>query len=74
MPRIIEVEVELTVVTNEAQQTRHSDHSGNNTEFPDTIDFVAHENTAGHMSSRDCDDGAGFEGGSTRASLQRHWS
>ena len=47
----------LTVVTNEAQQTRHRicavaladnlnththwDHSGANTEFPDTIDFVA---------------------------------
>ena len=44
----------------------HWDHSGANTEFPDTIDFVAHENTAGHMSSRDCDDGAGFEGGSIK--------
>ncbi len=44
----------------------HWDHSGANTEFPDTIDFVAHENTARHMASQDCDDGAGFEGGSIK--------
>ena len=44
----------------------HWDHSGANTEFPDTIDFVAHENTAAHMASADCDDGAGFEGGSIK--------
>ena len=44
----------------------HWDHSGANTEFPDTVDFVAHENTAAHMSSADCDDGAGFEGGSIK--------
>lgn len=44
----------------------HWDHSGANTEFPHTVDFVAHENTAGHMASRDCDDGAGFEGGSIK--------
>ena len=39
----------------------HWDHSGANTEFPDTVDFVTHENTAAHMASADCDDGAGFE-------------
>ena len=44
----------------------HWDHSGANTEFPDTIDFVTHENTAAHMASADCDDGAGFEGGSIK--------
>ena len=44
----------------------HWDHSGANTEFPDTVDFVAHENTAAHMASADCDDGAGFEGGSIK--------
>ena len=44
----------------------HWDHSGANTEFPDTVDFVVHENTAGHMASSDCDDGAGFEGGSIK--------
>ncbi len=44
----------------------HWDHSGANTEFPDTIDFVVHENTAAHMASADCDDGAGFEGGSIK--------
>ena len=44
----------------------HWDHSGANTEFPDTVDFVVHENTAGHMASADCDDGAGFEGGSIK--------
>ena len=44
----------------------HWDHSGANTEFPDTVDFVVHENTAAHMASPDCDDGAGFEGGSIK--------
>ena len=44
----------------------HWDHSGSNPEFPDTVQFVTHENTAGHMASRDCDDGAGFEGGSIK--------
>ena len=44
----------------------HWDHSGANTEFPDTVDFVVHENTAAHMASSDCDDGAGFEGGSIK--------
>ena len=44
----------------------HWDHSGANTEFPDTVDFVVHENTAGHMASTDCADGAGFEGGSIK--------
>ena len=42
----------------------HWDHSGANTEFPDTVDFVAHENTFAHMSRSTCDDGAGFQGGS----------
>ena len=44
----------------------HWDHSGSNPEFPDTITFVAHENTAANMASTDCDDGAGFEGGSIK--------
>ena len=44
----------------------HWDHSGANTEFPDTVDFVVHENTAAHMASPDCDDGAGFQGGSIK--------
>ena len=44
----------------------HWDHSGSNPEFPDTVQFVAHENTAGHMASTDCDDGTGFEGGSIK--------
>ncbi|MCH8992117.1 MAG: MBL fold metallo-hydrolase [Acidobacteria bacterium] len=44
----------------------HWDHTGSNTEFPDTVDFVVHENTRGHMASQDCDDGAGFEGGSIK--------
>ena len=44
----------------------HWDHSGANTEFPDTVDFVVHENTAGHMASTDCADGAGFQGGSIK--------
>ncbi len=44
----------------------HWDHSGANTEFPDTVDFVVHENTAGHMASTDCDDGAGYQGGSIK--------
>ena len=44
----------------------HYDHSGANPEFPDTVNFVAHENTAAHLASSDCDDGAGFEGGSIK--------
>ena len=44
----------------------HWDHSGSNPEFPDTINIVTHENTAAHMASADCDDGAGFEGGSIK--------
>ena len=44
----------------------HWDHSGANTEFPDTVNFVTHENTAGHMASTDCDDGSGFQGGSIK--------
>ena len=42
----------------------HWDHSGSNAEFPDTVHFVAHENTYAHMSQATCDDGRGFEGGS----------
>ena len=44
----------------------HWDHSGSNPEFPDTVNIVTHENTAAHMASADCDDGAGFEGGSIK--------
>ncbi len=44
----------------------HWDHRGANTEFPDTVDFVVHENTAGHMASTDCADGAGYQGGSIK--------
>ena len=44
----------------------HYDHSGSNPEFPDTVNFVTHENTAAHLASSDCDDGAGFEGGSIK--------
>ena len=44
----------------------HWDHSGSNPEFPDTVNIVTHENTAAHMASSDCDDGAGFEGGSIK--------
>ena len=44
----------------------HWDHTGSNTEFPDTVNFVVHENTRAHMASIDCDDGAGFEGGSIK--------
>ena len=44
----------------------HWDHSGSNVSFPDTVNFVAHENTAGHMASTDCDDGAGYQGGSIK--------
>lgn len=42
----------------------HWDHSGTNIEFPDTVDFVVHENTLAHMSRPTCDDGAGYQGGS----------
>ena len=44
----------------------HWDHSGSNPEFSDAVNFVTHENTAAHMASADCDDGAGFEGGSIK--------
>ena len=44
----------------------HWDHTGTNNEFPDTVNFVVHENTRGHMASQACDDGAGFEGGSIK--------
>ncbi len=44
----------------------HYDHSGSNPEFADTVNFVAHENTAAHLASTDCDDGMGFEGGSIK--------
>ena len=32
----------------------HFDHSGSNTEFPDTVHFVAHENIRRHMARSDC--------------------
>ena len=32
----------------------HFDHSGANTEFPDTVDYVAHENIKFHMARDDC--------------------
>ena len=44
----------------------HWDHTGTNNEFPDTVDFVVHENTRSHMASQACGDGAGFEGGSIK--------
>ena len=44
----------------------HYDHSGSNPEFADTVNFVAHENTAAHLASTDCDDGMGYEGGSIK--------
>ena len=33
----------------------HYDHSGGNTEFPDTVDFVVHENTLAQMSRASCE-------------------
>ena len=42
----------------------HWDHSGSNIEFPDTVNFIVHENTLAHMSRPTCDDGAGYQGGS----------
>ena len=33
----------------------HFDHSGGNVEFPDTVDFVVHENTLAHMSRASCE-------------------
>jgi len=33
----------------------HYDHSGSNTEFPDTVEFVAHENTRAQMARATCD-------------------
>ena len=44
----------------------HWDHTGTNNEFPDTVNFVVHENTRAHMASQACDDGAGFDGGSIK--------
>ena len=44
----------------------HWDHTGTNTEFPDTVNFVVHENTRAHLASQSCDDGAGFDGGSIK--------
>jgi cyclase len=32
----------------------HYDHSGSNTEFPDTVEFVAHENTRAQMAQATC--------------------
>ena len=42
----------------------HWDHSGSNNEFPDTVDFIVHENTLAHMARPTCVDGAGYQGGS----------
>ena len=33
----------------------HFDHSGGNVEFPDTVDFVVHDNTLAHMSRASCE-------------------
>ena len=33
----------------------HYDHTGSNTEFPDTVDFVVHENTLAQMSRSSCE-------------------
>ena len=33
----------------------HYDHSGGNVEFPDTVDFVVHENTLAQMSRQSCE-------------------
>ena len=33
----------------------HYDHSGTNTEFPDTVEFVVHENTLAQMSRATCE-------------------
>lgn len=44
----------------------HWDHTGTNTEFPDTVEIVVHENTAANLRSDDCDDGSGFQGGSIK--------
>ena len=33
----------------------HYDHSGGNTEFPDTVDFVVHENTRAQMARDTCE-------------------
>ena len=33
----------------------HWDHTGTNTEFPDTVDFVVHENTLAQMSRASCE-------------------
>ena len=33
----------------------HYDHSGGNVEFPDTVDFVVHENTLAQMSRASCE-------------------
>ena len=56
----------LAAVTTIINTHTHYDHSGANPEFPDTVNFVAHENTAAHLASTDCDDGMGFEGGSIK--------
>ncbi len=44
----------------------HWDHTGSNNEFPDTVNFVVHENTRKHLASDQCDDGSGFDGGSIK--------
>ena len=32
----------------------HNDHTGSNTEFPETVNFVAHENTKANLSKPEC--------------------
>ena len=62
MKRVVCLAAVTTIINT---HTRY-DHSGANPEFPDTVNFVAHENTAAHLASTDCDDGMGFEGGSIK--------
>ena len=65
---ILDAVAELTdkPVTTIINTHTHWDHTGANNEFPDTVSFVVHENTRGHMASDVCDDGAGFQGGSIK--------
>jgi len=55
-PTILELVREITdkPVTMIINTHVHYDHSGANTEFPDTVHFVAHENIRRHWSRTDC--------------------
>ncbi len=47
----------------------HYDHTGTNTEFPDTVDFVVHENTRAHLARTSCErvtNCEGFQGENAR--------